>query len=228
MSVLSKDTIIDLCKNRDLIRNWDQSCVEGASYDMRLGADIYRNGQHSTLNSENASIKIEPGEFVTLSSLEHLKIPNDLVGHNGLSSTWTRRGVVSLFSPQIDPGFEGMLVVPVFNAGDSAVTIRLHEKIFTIEFTFTDKPAPYLWSERHGPQKNITSIPTPERIRPNFVDLHDIEKKQQDIQRSLDILNSRVDSLKASVDRLDGFNSGFASKLSFRNLSIALLSIILT
>jgi hypothetical protein len=118
-----------------------------------------------------------------LSTYEKLNIPLNIIGHNGIMSKWAKRGLVSLFSPQIDPGFKGMLIVPVFNAGDSDVSINLNEAIFTVEFTKITTSARQGWSARHGEQNTIKDLASPLINRPN---LSDISRVEQELNRYAD------------------------------------------
>lgn len=68
-----------------------------------------------------------------------------------------RAGLVSLFSPQIDPGFQGRLVVVLFNAGRGPITLILGEPIFTVELVRTTRRASERWAATHAP---LMGIPT--------------------------------------------------------------------
>lgn len=161
MGILSDQQIRELSQSGDLIKPFEDASVQGASYDMRLGSHYIRRGTVQSLTEDQPTLTIETGEFYLLSTLETLKLPNNIIGHNGIMSTWAKRGLVSLFSPQIDPGFEGFLIVPVFNAGESPVSINLNAQIFTIEFAEMSKPASYLWTERFQPQHSMPSPVSP-------------------------------------------------------------------
>lgn len=171
MSVLVDTEIEHLVNAIGLIGEYSQESLEGASYDLRLGRSYVFKGEVHTLNEEDPTLVLEPGSFVVLTSLESLRMPLNLIGHNGIMSPWAKRGLVSLFSPQIDPGFEGMLTVPVFNAGDAPVSLDLGARIFTVEFARTSVDASYGWSERHGVQSALRAGVIPAVSRPSLSDL---------------------------------------------------------
>jgi deoxycytidine triphosphate deaminase len=50
---------------------------------------------------------------------ENLHLPHDIAGHIGVKSYYTRKGIVILSGLQIDPGFEGVLVIGMYNASPS-------------------------------------------------------------------------------------------------------------
>ena len=196
MTVLS-DTEIKRCvEASQLISPFETGLLQGASYDMRLGKQYVKDGQSHSLEHGRRSIELAPGEFALISTLEILKLPLNIVGRNGLMSPWARRGLVSIFSPQIDPGFEGVLFVPVFNAGDSPISITHEEPFCTVEFVLTTRPATFSWAERHGKQATISSrTPTPTVSRPNSVELTDLQQKHSGI-------NAKVASLEANITKL--------------------------
>lgn len=211
MSVLTYDQIEKLVAECGLIQNYSPHSLEGASYDMRMGSEFMREGQRFLLSEENPSVTLQPGEFLLLSTHEYLRMPLDIIGHNGIMSPWAKRGIVSLFSPQIDPGFEGILVVPVFNAGDADVTISLGDKIFTVEFVRADQPAPYGWADRYEPQTRIPQHVSPKAVRAN---LSDINRLQSDVQALRDTL-SDIQAKMHEVEREFSYQTGLHKRAGF-------------
>jgi deoxycytidine triphosphate deaminase len=204
MSVLTHTEIAELAAEIDLITAFDPKSLEGASYDMRLGSQYIRHGQTETLSVEHPTLKIIPGEFAVLSSLEGLNMPNDLVGHNGIMSPWAKRGLVSLFSPQIDPGFRGFLIVPVFNAGDSPISINYRERIFTIEFVRTSKPALYGWSDEHGEQLSMHVPSTPSHSYANMLDVPKLHNEIETLHNQIKAFRDGQVAMQADIKVIQG------------------------
>lgn len=192
MSVLTDTEIRQLVEDATLIENFDSGSLQGASYDMRLGAKYASHGEIHSLTDESPSYVLQPGEFIILTSFEALRMPLDLIGHNGIMSPWAQRGIVSLFSPQIDPGFVGFLTVPIFNAGDAPITLILGERIFTIEFVRTSTPASYSWSGRFGEQRTIRISATPSVSRPNLTDISNLSTEVEALRKSIANLQQTV------------------------------------
>jgi dCTP deaminase len=220
MTVLVDKQIKKLVVDHKLISPFFDDALEGASYDMRAGPQYQKNGKIMQLTSTDRSILIEPGEFVLLTTFEKLNLPLDIVGHNGIMSPWAKRGLVSLFSPQIDPGFKGVLVVPVYNSGDSEITIQLEEKIFTVEFTLTSMPSSFGWSDKKNMIQTgiISQIPIPNNSRPLIAESTSL---RDDIQS----LKMRTQELAKDIDRIDKL---FGTRISLKANTLAIIAIIVS
>jgi dCTP deaminase len=191
--VLGDSDIRSLAQEAGLISEFEEASLQGASYDLRLGSEYFMGGAHLTLTKEQPSCLLAPGEFAILTSLERLKLPDTLVGHAGLGSPWAQRGLVSLFSPQIDPGFEGLIVVPLFNAGNSPVTLKLGEPMFTAEFVRTTCPT-RSWTLSHHALDAIPAAVELDMARPDFGDL---EKQINELREGQTKLEARLDGYEA-------------------------------
>jgi deoxycytidine triphosphate deaminase len=218
MTILSDRDILQLVKSATLIEDFEQESLQGASYDMRVGKQYIKHGRLETLDGPNLTILLEPGEFALLRSHEVLNVPLDLVGHNGLMSPWAKRGLVSLFSPQIDPGFQGFLIVPVFNGGDSPISICDGERIFTIEFARLETPASYGWSARHHRQVRMTVPVTPSHIRANLLDVTRAQTQISEISEKF--REMQVEQVKI-IAELQLFKDRFGDIKDGKNLRLA-------
>ncbi|MBL0125343.1 MAG: hypothetical protein IPP88_22600 [Betaproteobacteria bacterium] len=225
MAVLADAEIQRLAEANNLIFPFEKELLQGASYDMRLGAQYVKAGRTKHMQSEEPSIEVAPGEFVLISTFEKLDLPLDLIGHNGLMSPWAKRGLVCLFSPQIDPGFKGILVVPVFNAGDSSLNLRLGEPIFTIEFVKTSIPASFGWAERHGSQSVMSSvIQPPTTSKANFDDIKQLGFEVSTLARRVEKMQSQQEILAGHITGLDRQST---AALTYRNLVIAVFALVI-
>ena len=230
VSVLVDKEIRKLVEERELITNFAEQSLEGASYDMRVGPEYIKQGKIEPLDHGHPNLILQPGEFVLLRSLEELNMPLNLIGHNGIMSPWAKRGLVSLFSPQIDPGFSGFLTVPVFNAGDAPITIAYHDKMFTVEFVRTAKNASRGWSDRFGRQDKLSVLVSPSFVRPNLADIGVLQSAFHTLEHKFEQLSARqasVDSEFRVVEAMVGTRRDSNNrKLSAWNLLMAALALI--
>lgn len=143
--------ILEARKKGDIvIENFSEECLEPASYDMRLGNEALVSHQEKKIDvSKEGNVTIKPGEFGLLTTYEKIKMSNQMVGSIGLRSHYARKGLVLLAGPQIDPGFEGVLVLGAYNASPRKITIDYLDKFCTVEFHKLSKPVkkPYRGSE---------------------------------------------------------------------------------
>jgi deoxycytidine triphosphate deaminase len=236
MTVLTDTEIRRLVNSEDLIESFEADCLEGASYDMRLGRDYMIGGIVRVLNDDNPSYSLQPGEFVILTSLERLNMPLNLVAHNGIMSPWARLGLVSLFSPQIDPGFEGILTVPVFNAGDAPISLQRYDCMFTVEFVHTGTHASYGWSSHHGRQTAIPSRSGPLTTMPNMTQVKSAMEQFAALSTRVDELNhsieQRVVQVEADVkvveNRVGDVITGRQIRIGRAQIAVAIIAILVT
>lgn len=190
-AVLTDAEIRRLARERRLISDFLEGSLSGASYDLRLGRECYTRGKTHMLSVEDPSYRLDPGQFIILTSNERLQLPDDIVGRAGLMSRWAQRGLVSLFSPQIDPGFVGLIVVPLFNVGNAPVTLKLGETIFTVEFVRTSRCAETSWTQNHAPLEGIPAMVEVEMARP---DISDLTQRVATLENSIESMKSSLDS----------------------------------
>jgi deoxycytidine triphosphate deaminase len=200
-AVLNDSDIRRLVDEFDLISDFEEGSLQGASYDLRLGTECFTRGETRMLSADKPSCPLQPGQFILVTSHEELNLPVDVVGHAGLISRWAQRGLISLFSPQIDPGFVGLVVVPIFNAGHAPVTLKYRETIFTVEFVRMTARAARGWVETHAP---LRSIPAAGELKMASPDLSEITARLAPLERSVGELRASLDGYLAGVGQKQG------------------------
>lgn len=176
MSILTSKEIIEKISKGDLVFKpaLDRFQLQGHSIDLRLGFTFlipktYRlttNGRESlpitdfnTSNKELFNVieleagqyfEILPHEHVLISTLEIVKIPNDLMAILYPRSSTNRKGLSLDLTGIIDSGYEGQLVLPVRNNNNSN-TIRLYpgERICQITLQKLSEPVDTRKSKYH-------------------------------------------------------------------------------
>ena len=101
------------------IDNFSEKSLQPASYDMRVGSRL-----RSSISSDEAEVDLsrkgsavlKPGVFALVTTHENVVLSDTIAGHIGVKSYYTRKGIVMLTGLQIDPGFEGVLVIGLYNA----------------------------------------------------------------------------------------------------------------
>ncbi len=90
---------------------FDQGCLNGAGYDLRLGIDI----------------TIPPGENRLVATLERVELGEDMAGTLHIRSSLARAGIIASLA-LIDPGFRGQLTISLYNAGTKEFSMRKNDK----------------------------------------------------------------------------------------------------
>lgn len=118
-----------------IMNNYSEDCLEPSSYDMRVGNKAVVSGKDKEIDvKKEQGVVIHPGEFAIITTFENVKMPPDIAGHIGVKSYYTRKGLILLAGLQIDPGFEGVLVLGVYNAAPRRLTLDHLSSFCTVEF----------------------------------------------------------------------------------------------
>lgn len=160
--ILTSQEILDRMNKKDLIftPQIDQFQIQQHSVDLRLGFsflipkawEITNEGRvavktdHLDLNhksmrhtlvelEEGQFFDILPGEYVAVTTLEKIKLPDDLMAILYPRSSVNRRGLSIDLTGVVDAGYEGNLLIPVRNNTQSQV-IRMYpgERICQVVF----------------------------------------------------------------------------------------------
>jgi dCTP deaminase len=178
MSFISKDEIIKRFEDQFRKGTMREECFSksGASYDLRLGQEALVTPDKTPRSLQNGEIlNIEPGQFAVLTTKEELTVPKDLLGFITVRFKYKSKGLVNISGFHVDPGFDGLLVFSVFNAGPATVSLREGDKVFSIFFTKISPPCNYGNSD--SPQKRIPLEIIETFAGANIPSLQKLEKK---------------------------------------------------
>lgn len=115
--------------------------VDGASYQLRIGDEIYVSptaeaadpGTKSIVRlKEEEAFTIPPGQFAFILTKELVEVRLDEIAFISIRARTKYRGLVNVSGFHVDPGFKGHLTFAVFNAGPVAVHLRQGQPIFLI------------------------------------------------------------------------------------------------
>lgn len=180
--VLARDELRGLIESEHIkIGNFDARYLEPATYDMRLGNEIFQVSSDSAGRRDLETSRIliiGASEFALVGTYETLELPNDVVGHFGLKSSLSRRGLYASIGTQIDPGFRGRLFVSLFNLTPAPIPIEYMDTFLTVEFSRLEHPPAtgyvgpnqgkyHLGAEDIGPFLNV-QVPSLGKIHHEF------------------------------------------------------------
>lgn len=119
-----------------LIRNFDdkqlQANAPNLSYDLRVGAEYkdHRDGWKRDM-AKGECIDLLPGGAVIIETEENLHLPKGMFGYIVPRVEWLQKGV-SNTSSKVDPGYNGRLLVTLFNLGQKKQEVPRHERFCSL------------------------------------------------------------------------------------------------
>ena len=162
MAFLPGDEIKQLAKEGKLFGEgyYDSANVKQASYDLRLGSEIYIVGHQvpDTLTQRDPYAALAPGQFAILTTYEEVRIPNNVLALITLRFTFKQQGLINISGFHVDPSFHGKLKFAVQNVGPSDIRLKLREPIFTIFFA-------ELKSDKIGATRDNSEVHVPQNLK---------------------------------------------------------------
>lgn len=155
MSILSNVEIRNLSGTEPLIMDFEPNCLQPASYDMRVGS-VFRDGQviDAAHSKSSEQISLEPGEVITMTTLESLNMPPGIAGTAYAINAQSSEGLLVLNPGHVDPGYKGYLTVLAINMRRVPYVVSRKDKIFTIVFQRLDKDAVPAYSNKGGSRED--------------------------------------------------------------------------
>jgi len=151
--------------------------IGAASFDVRLGTEfiIFKRTKFSLidlLEAKGSSIERQIGEYqekifvaigsklvlhpqqlVLGSTLEYIRIPNDLTAEVIGRSSWGREGLVIATAPQVQPCFAGVITLELANEADAPITLypgsRIAQLVFNTLIDQTGNKKPRLLDSKY-------------------------------------------------------------------------------
>ena len=186
--VLSDRTIARLlAEGRIEIDPYDESLLQPSSVDVRVDRlfRVFRNSRYPYIDvkepmedltelvevaDEEQPFILHPGEFVLGSTLERIRLPEDLVARLEGKSSLGRLGLlIHSTAGFIDPGWDGHVTLELSNVANLPITLYVGMKIGQLSFVQLTEPAenPY-GTALLGSKYQGQAGPTPSRYWKNF------------------------------------------------------------
>jgi deoxycytidine triphosphate deaminase len=152
--------------------------LQPASYDMRLGKRAIisksvsldelkgkiQQEQVKEINVEKEeSITIPGGAFALVTTLERIKLAGNYAGHIGMRTYYTRKGLAILSGLQIDPQWDGVLVLGIANLSPRALTLDYKDHLCTIEIHRLNRAANQDYSGLYVGEQKEGKIPSADK-----------------------------------------------------------------
>ena len=180
MAILTDSEIKEAIKEGELeIDPFDEERgLQPASYDVRLGkrAIITKSvsleelkgkvekEQVKEINVEKEeSVTIPGGAFALVSTLERIRLGGNYAGHIGMRTYYTRKGLVILSGLQIDPKWDGALVLGLANLSPRSLTLDYGDNLCTIEIHRLNREANKDYSGLYMAEQREGKIPSADK-----------------------------------------------------------------
>jgi dCTP deaminase len=85
-------------------------------------------------------IVLGPNQVVVVSSLEKIRMPDDMIGHITLKQKVLLQGLIMASQSQIDAGYNGWIYPLLYNLTDGEVVLKLDESIVRLELVRLTAP----------------------------------------------------------------------------------------
>ena len=185
--VLSDATIRRLvAEGRIGIEPYEEALLQPSSVDVRVDRyfRVFRNNRYPFIDVKQAQEELtelveidpetpfilHPGEFVLGSTLERIRLPDDLVARLEGKSSLGRLGLlIHSTAGFIDPGWDGHVTLELSNVANLPITIYVGMKIGQLSFMELTEPSerPY-GSDNLGSKYQGQKGPTASRYWQNF------------------------------------------------------------
>ena len=153
MCIFSDDDIMESMMTGNLgISNFDEKGLTPNGYDLRI-AEISVNGQIQ----KEGIVKIPPRTMFYVSTVERVRMPEDVSAQLWMRTTWIRKGIIGAFG-KIDAGFEGTLTLGAYNASDNTIELPIGERFCQMVFETLLHVPSRSYAKRSGNYQGQTGV----------------------------------------------------------------------
>jgi deoxycytidine triphosphate deaminase len=169
-----------------------ESCIRINSYEVRLGhkAKFDSTGEEVEIPAGHF-LEIEPGDFVTVGSLESFDFSAEILKtigmENGLfawitpTTTMMREGFL-FASTKVDPGYKGHLNWGIRNSSIMTLKLQQGEHLFKLTFmelSEEEKPDKFYGDDKQDQYQGTSGIKGSARLIPAIIPEHQIVRRAQ-------------------------------------------------
>lgn len=182
------------------ILNFNDASLCPASYDACLGEEAINSSHRERINPRNKGLfTIPAGDFALVTTNERFELSANVAGHIGLRSHYSKKGLSILSGPQIDPGFNGVLVVGLSNLSPRDITIPYKERFCTLEFYKLVEPASELYNGEYQNQTGIMPQDLENLVEAQGMTFGQVIKLLGEVSQSVKSLSDSITFLKWAI-----------------------------
>ncbi len=163
--ILSDVTLRKLLESGELVvEPLEDYLIQPASIDLRLGSHFLKVDENSFdiirmddpikyVEMDMEEIVIPPFTFMLASTMEYIKLPQNLTAFVEGRSSIGRIGLFVENAGWVDPGFEGELTLELYNANRQPIRLTAGRRICQLVFARMDQPASVPYSGKYQGQR---------------------------------------------------------------------------
>lgn len=141
--------------------------IQPASVDLRLGTHFLKLDEHNIayvdlenpakyISFDKEEIILPPHSFMLATTLEYIKLPNNLTAFVEGRSSIGRMGLFIQNAGWVDPGFEGEITLELYNANQLPIKLKAGRRVCQLVFAKMDQDAHYPYRGKYQGQRTAT------------------------------------------------------------------------
>lgn len=164
--ILCDKTIKRMLGEKELmVSPLDEIQIQPASLDIRLGNTFSFADDTSIISMDEVinyrTVEAEkyillPGQFVLATTMEYVKLPDNLTAFVEGRSSLGRMGLFIQNAGWVDPGFEGEITLELFNANRCAIELHTGRRVGQLVFAKMDNSAQNPYRGKYQGQRGAT------------------------------------------------------------------------
>lgn len=212
---------------KTLISDFDAKRVECASYNLRVGDQVFVTandmqdrppigGLVSVLGpAPNHTVRIAPGQFAFLLTEEVVKVPATAMAFISMRARYKFKGLINVSGFHVDPGWDGKLLFSVYNAGPQEVVVARGEELFLIVYADLDQQTSMIYD---GSSKYQSEIKI-DLLRNMTTQVF----SPQALKKQLDAVDEKMGRIELGTGIAAGVAAGLAAITAILIAAVALL-----
>jgi dCTP deaminase len=141
--------------------------IQPASVDLRLGTHFLKLDEHNIayidlqnpakyISFDKEEIILPPHSFMLATTMEYIKLPNNLTAFVEGRSSIGRMGLFIQNAGWVDPGFEGEITLELYNANQLPIKPMAGRRVCQLVFAQMDQDAHFPYRGKYQGQRHAT------------------------------------------------------------------------
>lgn len=194
VGVLLSDEIEYYVNQFKLIDPFYPNNLKPAGYELTVGNEYSIGGETQRLSDEPGEneIRIPPFEVAVIKAGEKVNLPRFLIARWNIRVKWAYEGLLWVGGPQVDAGYVGPLLCPIYNLSDKEVILRLGEPLAVIDFIKTTPFKKGCKEYERPPKRVVFDDYNPEKLKSALYT--EARKRIDRIEKKVDVFGTRLDT----------------------------------